>query len=41
MARGAGVEMPVCEAVASILDNRLSIEDAIPALMRRPVRAEE
>jgi glycerol-3-phosphate dehydrogenase (NAD(P)+) len=41
MARGAGVEMPVCEAVASILDNRLSIADAIPALMRRPVRAEE
>jgi glycerol-3-phosphate dehydrogenase (NAD(P)+) len=41
MAHAAGVEMPVCEAVASILDNKLSIAEAIPALMGRPVRAEE
>jgi glycerol-3-phosphate dehydrogenase (NAD(P)+) len=41
MARGAKVDMPVCEAVAAILDNKLSIADAISALMNRPVRAEE
>jgi glycerol-3-phosphate dehydrogenase (NAD(P)+) len=41
MARKAGVDMPVSEAVAAILDAKLSIADAISALMNRPVRAEE
>jgi glycerol-3-phosphate dehydrogenase (NAD(P)+) len=41
MAREAGIAMPVCEAVAAILENKLSIKDAIEALMNRPVRAEE
>jgi glycerol-3-phosphate dehydrogenase (NAD(P)+) len=40
MAQTAGVGVPVCEAVAAILDDRLSIPDAISALMNRPVRAE-
>ena len=41
MARAGGIAMPVCEAVAAILESRLSIGDAISALMSRPVRAEE
>ena len=41
MARAAGIAMPVCEAVAAILDAKLSIDTAIDALMNRPVRAEE
>jgi glycerol-3-phosphate dehydrogenase (NAD(P)+) len=41
MARKAGVDMPVCETVSAILDAKLSITDAISALMNRPVRAEE
>ena len=41
MARRAGVDMPVSEAVAAILDGTLSIDAAIDALMRRPVRPEE
>jgi glycerol-3-phosphate dehydrogenase (NAD(P)+) len=41
MARRGGVSVPVCEAVAAILDGKLSIADAVTALMARPVRAEE
>jgi glycerol-3-phosphate dehydrogenase (NAD(P)+) len=41
MAHNRHIAMPVCEAVAAILDGKLSIKDAIPALMQRPVRAEE
>jgi glycerol-3-phosphate dehydrogenase (NAD(P)+) len=41
MAREAGIAMPVCEAVAAIIDAKLAIDDAIDALMNRPVRAEE
>ena len=41
MAQASGVAMPVCEAVADILEERLSIPEAISALMNRPVRAEE
>jgi hypothetical protein len=33
--------MPVCEAVAAILEGKLQIPDAISALMTRPVKAEE
>ncbi|MFI5012237.1 MAG: NAD(P)H-dependent glycerol-3-phosphate dehydrogenase [Hyphomicrobiales bacterium] len=41
MALSAGIAMPVSEAVAAILDAKLSIDDAITALMSRPVKAEE
>lgn len=39
-ARDAGVDMPVAAAVAAILDGNLSIDDAIDALMMRPLRRE-
>lgn len=36
-----GVAMPVSEAVAAILDGRLTIDDAMAGLMLRPLRAED
>jgi glycerol-3-phosphate dehydrogenase (NAD(P)+) len=41
MARQKGISMPVSEAVAAILEGKVSIADAVLALMNRPVRAEE
>ncbi|MBV8428446.1 MAG: NAD(P)-dependent glycerol-3-phosphate dehydrogenase [Hyphomicrobiales bacterium] len=41
MARLAGLSMPVSDCVAAILERKLSIEDAVDALMNRPVRSEE
>ncbi|SED07995.1 glycerol-3-phosphate dehydrogenase (NAD(P)+) [Rhizobiales bacterium GAS188] len=41
MARRVGIDMPVSEAVAAILDAKLSIDAAIDDLMNRPVRSEE
>ena len=35
-----GVEMPICEAVDAILAGRVSIDEAITALLSRPFRAE-
>ena len=35
-----GVEMPICEAVHAVLEQRVSIDDAIRALLSRPTRAE-
>jgi glycerol-3-phosphate dehydrogenase (NAD(P)+) len=40
MATEKGVDMPISTAVAAILEERISIEDAIEALMTRPFRAE-
>jgi glycerol-3-phosphate dehydrogenase (NAD(P)+) len=40
LARSKGVEMPIVEAVAAILAGRLAIDDAIEALMTRPLKAE-
>ncbi len=40
MARAKGVEMPICAAVAAILDGRMSVGDAIEGLLTRPFRAE-
>jgi glycerol-3-phosphate dehydrogenase (NAD(P)+) len=40
LARAHGVEMPICEAVRAVLDNRLSVADALAALLGRPLRAE-
>lgn len=35
-----GVEMPICAAVDSIISERISIDDAIRALLSRPFKAE-
>ena len=40
MANARGVEMPIAEAVAAILDERMSIDAAIESLLTRPFRAE-
>lgn len=40
MARAAGVEMPIAEAVDAILSSRLSVDAAIDALLMRPLKAE-
>ncbi len=41
MAQAHGVEMPIAEAVDAILSARLSVDDAIDALLMRPLKAEE
>jgi glycerol-3-phosphate dehydrogenase (NAD(P)+) len=41
MARAAGIAMPVCDCVAAILEGKLSVGEAVDALMNRPVRPEE
>ncbi len=40
LARKFNVEMPVCETVASIVEERYSVQEAIDYLMSRPLRAE-
>ncbi len=40
MAGARGVETPIATAVAAVLDDGLSIDEAIEALMSRPLRAE-
>jgi glycerol-3-phosphate dehydrogenase (NAD(P)+) len=40
MAQQKGVEMPIAEAVAAILDQRASVDKAIDALLARPFKAE-
>lgn len=40
LARRHGVEMPICAAVEAIVAERMSIDDAIKALLSRPFRAE-
>lgn len=39
-AHRAGVELPLCEAVADLLEQRISLRDAISRLMARPLRDE-
>ncbi|WP_246153918.1 NAD(P)H-dependent glycerol-3-phosphate dehydrogenase [Methylobacterium oryzihabitans] len=41
LARRHGVEMPVAEAVAALVAGTLRLDDAIAALMRRPLRGED
>ena len=36
----AGVEMPVCAAVAAVLKGALTVREAVERLMGRPLRAE-
>jgi glycerol-3-phosphate dehydrogenase (NAD(P)+) len=40
MARRKGVEMPIAEAVDSVLAGRLDIDEAIAGLLSRPIGAE-
>ncbi|MCQ8184701.1 NAD(P)H-dependent glycerol-3-phosphate dehydrogenase [Parvularcula maris] len=39
-ARAAGVEMPICEGVAAIVEGRDGVDETIAKLMNRPLRAE-
>ena len=40
MAAARGVDMPIANAVAAILDKKLSVDDAVESLLTRPFRAE-
>jgi glycerol-3-phosphate dehydrogenase (NAD(P)+) len=40
LARKLGVETPICDAVAAILDGELTVEAAIAGLLARPLRQE-
>ena len=40
LARKLGVETPICEAVAAILDGELAVDAAIAALLARPLKSE-
>jgi glycerol-3-phosphate dehydrogenase (NAD(P)+) len=40
MAREKNVEMPICEAIAAVLDGKLSVDQAIEGLLTRPFKAE-
>lgn len=40
LARARGIEMPICEAVAAVVEGEISVDEAILALLLRPVKAE-
>lgn len=40
MARARGIDMPIAAAVTAVLEGRTSVDEAIDALLARPVRAE-
>ncbi len=40
MAEGAGVDMPIATAVDAVLEGRLSVDEAMEALLARPFKAE-
>jgi glycerol-3-phosphate dehydrogenase (NAD(P)+) len=40
LARAKGVDMPIAEAVDAVLAGRATIDEAIDALMSRPLKAE-
>ena len=40
MAREKDIEMPICEAIAAVLDGKLSVDQAIEGLLTRPFKAE-
>ena len=40
LARARGIEMPISEAVAAIVEGEISVDQAIGTLLARPVRAE-
>ncbi len=39
-ARRLGIDLPITEAVAAIIDGRLAIRTALEQLMSRPIREE-
>jgi glycerol-3-phosphate dehydrogenase (NAD(P)+) len=41
LATALGIDMPICQAVARILDGTVSVETAIAALLQRPLKAED
>ena len=41
LAREKGVDMPIAEAVNGIIEGRLVVDEAITALMQRPLKAED
>ena len=41
MARAKGVEMPVAAAIATVLAEKMSVDEAIESLLARPLKAEE
>ncbi|MFN7056272.1 NAD(P)H-dependent glycerol-3-phosphate dehydrogenase [Hyphomonas sp.] len=40
LARAKGIEMPICEAVATVIEGETSVDEAILGLLLRPVKAE-
>lgn len=40
LARSKGIEMPISEAVAAVVEGEISVDEAILALLMRPVKAE-
>jgi glycerol-3-phosphate dehydrogenase (NAD(P)+) len=40
MAAERGIDMPIAQAVAAVLDHRLTVDDAIESLLTRPFKAE-
>lgn len=40
LARARGIEMPICEAVAAVIEGEIGVDEAITALLMRPVKAE-
>lgn len=41
MAREKGVDMPIADAIAAVLDGHASVDEAIGKLLARPIRAED
>ncbi|MCW5690633.1 MAG: glycerol-3-phosphate dehydrogenase, partial [Pseudolabrys sp.] len=41
MARDKSIDMPISAAVAAVLAKQLSVDEAIAALLSRPIKAEE
>ena len=40
LAKTHGIEMPICEAVHNVVKGRMSLDEAIEALLSRPLRPE-
>jgi glycerol-3-phosphate dehydrogenase (NAD(P)+) len=41
LAQEKGIDMPIASAVAAVIDGRLTVDEAIGALLTRPLKAEE
>lgn len=40
LARDKGIEMPICDAVAAVIEGEINVDQAITALLMRPVKSE-